>query len=50
LQRQAGDLFKRAPALKNLEWIATDDLSAAPLDVQSDSGPTLETLAFLQYT
>jgi phthiocerol/phenolphthiocerol synthesis type-I polyketide synthase C len=50
LQRQAGDLFKRAPALKNLEWIVTDDLSPAPLGAESDSGATVETLAFLQYT
>jgi len=50
IQRQAEDLFKRAPELKKLHWLATDDLPAANADGWRDPGATLETLAFLQYT
>ena len=48
--RQAEELFKRAPELKKLQWVATDDLSAALADGWRDPGATLETLALLQYT
>lgn len=30
IRRQAEDLFKRAPELKKLEWLATDDLPGPP--------------------
>jgi acyl transferase domain-containing protein/acyl-CoA synthetase (AMP-forming)/AMP-acid ligase II/NADP-dependent 3-hydroxy acid dehydrogenase YdfG/acyl carrier protein len=50
IRRQAEDLFKRAPELKNLQWLATDDLFAAPAEGWRDPGASLETLAFLQYT
>ena len=43
-------MFKRAPELKKLHWLATDDLPAANADGWRDPGATLETLAFLQYT
>jgi acyl transferase domain-containing protein/acyl-CoA synthetase (AMP-forming)/AMP-acid ligase II/acyl carrier protein len=50
IRRQSEDLFKRAPELKKLQWMATDDLVAAPADGWRDPGANLETLAFLQYT
>ncbi len=50
IQRQAEDLFKRAPELKKLHWLATDDLPAANADAPRDPRATLETLALLQYT
>ncbi len=50
IQRQAEDLFKRAPELKKLRWLATDDLPAAPAEEWREPGANLETLAFLQYT
>ena len=50
IRRQAEDLFKRAPALKKLQWQATDDLPAAPPEIWCDPAANLETLAFLQYT
>jgi len=50
IRRQAEDLFKRAPELKKLQWLATDDLTAASADESRDLGATLDTLAFLQYT
>ena len=50
IRRQAEDLFKRAPELKKLQWLATDDLPASPADRRIDPGSTLDTLAFLQYT
>ena len=37
IQRQAEDLFKRAPELKNLHWLATDDLPAANADAPARS-------------
>ena len=50
IQRQAEDLFKRAPELRKLQWLATDDLSAAPEEPAGVAAANLETLAFLQYT
>ena len=50
IRRQAEDLFKRAPEIKKLQWLATDDLPAASASEWRDPGATLETLAFLQYT
>ncbi len=52
IRRQAEDLFKRAPELKKLQWLATDDLpaGAAPGDDVHALAANLETLAFLQYT
>ena len=50
LRRQSEDLCKRAPELKKLHWVPTDDLPAANTDGWRDPGATLETLAFLQYT
>ena len=47
---QSEDLFKRAPELKKLQWVATDDLPASPADDWHDPGANLESLAFLQYT
>ena len=38
IRRQAEDLFKRAPELKKLQWLATDDLPAAPPDGWRDPG------------
>lgn len=46
---QSEDLFKRAPELKNLTWLATDDLPNS-LAASPDTGANLDTLAFLQYT
>ena len=50
IRRQAEDLFKRAPELKKLQWLATDDLPLANAEGWRDPGATLDTLAFLQYT
>ena len=50
LERQADDLFKRAPALKNFVWLATDDLPPAAPNTPGDFTANSETLAFLQYT
>ena len=50
IRLQAEDLFKRAPELKKLQWLATDDLPETPAPEWRDPGATLETLAFLQYT
>jgi acyl transferase domain-containing protein/acyl-CoA synthetase (AMP-forming)/AMP-acid ligase II/NADP-dependent 3-hydroxy acid dehydrogenase YdfG/acyl carrier protein len=50
LRRQSEDLCERAPELKKLHWLPTDDLPAANADGWRDPGATLETLAFLQYT
>jgi acyl transferase domain-containing protein/acyl-CoA synthetase (AMP-forming)/AMP-acid ligase II/acyl carrier protein len=50
IRRQAEDLFKRAPELKTLQWLATDDLPSALAEEWRDPGASLETLAFLQYT
>jgi acyl transferase domain-containing protein/acyl-CoA synthetase (AMP-forming)/AMP-acid ligase II/NADPH:quinone reductase-like Zn-dependent oxidoreductase/short-subunit dehydrogenase/acyl carrier protein len=50
MRRQADDLFKRAPELKKLQWLATDDLPASSPVEWRDPGANLETLAFLQYT
>ncbi len=48
LKRQADDLFKRAPALQKLQWIATDDLPAA--EAAAVFSANSDTLGFLQYT
>ncbi|HEX3372335.1 MAG TPA: AMP-binding protein, partial [Candidatus Acidoferrales bacterium] len=48
IHRQSEDLFKRAPELKLLTWLATDDLPSAPDDRKISAAP--DTLAFLQYT
>jgi acyl transferase domain-containing protein/acyl-CoA synthetase (AMP-forming)/AMP-acid ligase II/NADPH:quinone reductase-like Zn-dependent oxidoreductase/short-subunit dehydrogenase/acyl carrier protein len=50
LKRQAEDVFKRAPALKNLQWIATDDLPAGAPGAPVGFVANPDTLAFLQYT
>src|SRR5579863_1137018 len=50
IRRQAEDLFARAPELKKLQWLATDDLPAAPAEGWRAPAADLETLAFLQYT
>jgi acyl transferase domain-containing protein/acyl-CoA synthetase (AMP-forming)/AMP-acid ligase II/NADPH:quinone reductase-like Zn-dependent oxidoreductase/NAD(P)-dependent dehydrogenase (short-subunit alcohol dehydrogenase family)/acyl carrier protein len=50
IRRQAGDLFKRAPELKKLQWLATDDLHASSAEERRERAANLETLAFLQYT
>ena len=49
IHRQSEDLFKRAPELKRLAWIATDDLPDA-VDGSNAAAANLENLAFLQYT
>jgi acyl transferase domain-containing protein/acyl-CoA synthetase (AMP-forming)/AMP-acid ligase II/acyl carrier protein len=50
LRSQSEDLFKRAPELKKLQWLATDGLPATLGDEWRDPGADRETLAFLQYT
>ena len=50
IRRQSEDLFKRAPELKKLQWLATDDLPATLSERWRDPAANLETLAFLQYT
>ena len=52
IRRQTHDLFKRAPELKKLQWLATDDLPPALAADSCDRGfgADRETLAFLQYT
>ena len=50
IRRQAEDLFRRAPDLKKMQWLATDDLPVAPAEGWRDPGASLESLAFLQYT
>src|SRR5258708_25813916 len=50
IRRQAEDLFKRAPELKKLQWLATDDLPATLSEGWRDPRATLETLALLHYT
>jgi len=47
---QAEDLFKRAPELKKLQWLVTDNLLAAPAEALRAPAADLDTLAFLQYT
>jgi acyl transferase domain-containing protein/acyl-CoA synthetase (AMP-forming)/AMP-acid ligase II/acyl carrier protein len=49
IHRQSEDLFKRAPELKLLTWLATDDLPNASID-SNIAAANLDTLAFLQYT
>jgi acyl transferase domain-containing protein/acyl-CoA synthetase (AMP-forming)/AMP-acid ligase II/acyl carrier protein len=49
IHRQSEDLFKRAPELKKLTWMATDDLPNTSQESNNVS-TNLETLAFLQYT
>jgi acyl-CoA synthetase (AMP-forming)/AMP-acid ligase II len=50
IRRQAEDLFKRAPDLKKLHWLPTDELQAASAEEWRKPAANLETLAFLQYT
>ncbi|HLJ24240.1 MAG TPA: SDR family NAD(P)-dependent oxidoreductase [Candidatus Acidoferrales bacterium] len=50
IRRQADDLFKRAPELKKLQWLATDGVPAAGGEEWRIPQAGLETLAFLQYT
>src|SRR5579863_8469272 len=50
IRQQAEDLFKRAPELKKLQWLATGDFPAAFSGEFRNPGATPETLAFLQYT
>jgi acyl transferase domain-containing protein/acyl-CoA synthetase (AMP-forming)/AMP-acid ligase II/NADPH:quinone reductase-like Zn-dependent oxidoreductase/NAD(P)-dependent dehydrogenase (short-subunit alcohol dehydrogenase family)/acyl carrier protein len=50
IRRQAEDLFKRAPELRKLQWLATDELPAASAEGRREPALNLETLAFLQYT
>jgi acyl transferase domain-containing protein/acyl-CoA synthetase (AMP-forming)/AMP-acid ligase II/NADPH:quinone reductase-like Zn-dependent oxidoreductase/NAD(P)-dependent dehydrogenase (short-subunit alcohol dehydrogenase family)/acyl carrier protein len=50
IRGQAEDLFKRAPELKKLQWLATDDLPATSAEEWRVPATNLETLAFLQYT
>ena len=50
IQRQSEDLFKRAPELKKLQWLVTDNLPEVLSDGWRDPGANLETLALLQYT
>ena len=50
IRAQAEDLFKRAPELKKLQWLASDDLPAVSSEGWSTPAAKLETLAFLQYT
>jgi len=49
IHRQSEDLFKRAPELKLLTWLATDDLPNASHDSNIASA-NFDTLGFLQYT
>ena len=46
----AADLFKQAPELRNMRWLATDDVSSGPAMEWRDPGVTRTTLALLQYT
>jgi len=50
MRKQSDDLFKRAPELKKLQWLATDDLPAASPAEWRNPGASLDTIAFLQYT
>lgn len=50
IKGQCEDLFKRAPELKKLQWLATDDLAPALADDWHNPGANPDTLAFLQYT
>jgi acyl transferase domain-containing protein/acyl-CoA synthetase (AMP-forming)/AMP-acid ligase II/acyl carrier protein len=50
IRRQAEDLFKRAPELKKLQWLATDDFAGTPEGSWHAPAANLETLALLQYT
>jgi acyl transferase domain-containing protein/acyl-CoA synthetase (AMP-forming)/AMP-acid ligase II/acyl carrier protein len=50
IRGQSEDLFKRAPELKKLHWLASDDVPSALAAEWKDPGANLETLAFLQYT
>ena len=50
IQSQSEDLFPRAPELKKLRWLATDDLAPTLAEGWRDPGATADTLAFLQYT
>jgi acyl transferase domain-containing protein/acyl-CoA synthetase (AMP-forming)/AMP-acid ligase II/acyl carrier protein len=50
IRRQSDDFFKRAPELKKLQWLATDDVPPSFSEEWRDPGANLETLAFLQYT
>jgi len=50
IRGQSEDLFKRAPELKKLQWLASDDVPSAQAAEWKDPGAKLDTLAFLQYT
>ncbi len=50
IRGQAEDLFKRAPDLQKLQWLATDDLPDGPSNEWREPGASHDTLAFLQYT
>ena len=50
LRGQSEDLFKRAPELSKLQWLATDDLPESLAEAWRDPSANAETLAFLQYT
>src|SRR3984885_8102556 len=44
IRQQAEDLFKRAPELKKLQWLATGDFPSALEEESRDPGATPETL------
>ncbi|MDZ7831610.1 MAG: SDR family NAD(P)-dependent oxidoreductase [Desulfobacterales bacterium] len=46
----AQDLFEKEAALKNIQWLATDDLPAEPVSSYELPALTPDYLAFLQYT
>ena len=50
IRTQSEDLFRRAPELQKLEWLATDDFPAADRENWRDPGADKNTLALLQYT
>jgi acyl-CoA synthetase (AMP-forming)/AMP-acid ligase II len=46
----AGELFKQAPELRKMRWLATDEVSSGRAVEWRDPGVTRTTLALLQYT
>jgi len=50
IRGQVKELLKRAPDLKKLQWLSTDDVAAELADAWRGPAASLETLALLQYT
>jgi acyl transferase domain-containing protein/acyl-CoA synthetase (AMP-forming)/AMP-acid ligase II/NADPH:quinone reductase-like Zn-dependent oxidoreductase/short-subunit dehydrogenase/acyl carrier protein len=50
IRAQSEDLFRRAPELEKLQWLAADEVPVGDANHWRDPDANLETLALLQYT